>query len=177
MSLFQSIRSVSGFLGRVLAALFGDFRWSAPSWLRYLLGNVRSFLGALRRNPGRVAIVLGLVAAVGFSALRGYKWYQGRPKPVEMSVRIEAPDATRIEENAKPDVLRIHFGASAVPIEKAKKPVTTGITLEPAVPGGWEWTNDTTLTFTPKQDWPVGEDFVVNLAKVGLLREGVTIMD
>jgi uncharacterized protein YfaS (alpha-2-macroglobulin family) len=175
VSLFQSIRSVSGFLGRVLAALFGDFRWSAPSWLRYLLGNLRSFLGALRRNPGRVAIVLGLVAAVGFSALRGYKWYQGRPKPVEMSVRLDAPEPTKLEDNAKPDTLRIIFGGSAAPIDKVKKPVTAGIELDPAVPGSWKWDSDRVLTFTPKEDWPIGESFVVTLDRKGLLTEGVRL--
>ena len=175
MSRFQSIGSVFGFLARVFAALFGSLSWSAPSWLRYFLGNVREFFGALRRHPGRVAVVLGLTALVGFGALRGYKWYQARPKPVEMSVRLDAPEPTKLEDNAKPDTLRIIFGGSAAPIDKVKKPVTAGIELDPAVPGSWRWDSDRVLTFTPKEDWPIGESFVVTLDHKGLLTEGVRL--
>ncbi len=132
-------------------------------------------LGALRRHPGRVAVVLGITALVGFGALRGYKWYQARPKPVEMSVRLDAPEPTKLEDNAKPDTLRIIFGGSAAPIDKVKKPVTAGIELDPVVPGSWRWDSDRVLTFTPKEDWPIGENFVVTLDRKGLLTEGVRL--
>ncbi len=181
MSRLQSVKNGSaklfGFLGRVLRALFGSLSYEPPTWLRFIGRGIAKAGRWLIGHPKHVAASLAVLAVLSFAGWRGYKWYEARPKPVEMSVRIEAPDATRIEENAKPDVLRIHFGASAAPIEKVKKPVTAGLTLEPAVPGAWEWTTDKILTFTPKQDWPVGEDFVVTMAKVGLLREGVTIKD
>ena len=181
MSRLQSIKSafakVFGFFQRVLRAVFGSFQYQPPGWLRFIGGKLAATARWLIGHPKHVVASLAVLAVLSFAGWRGYKWYESRPKPVEMSVRIESPDATRIEENAKPDVLRIHFGASAVPIDKVKKPVAIGVKLEPAVPGAWEWTSDKILTFTPKQDWPVGENFVVTLAKTGLLREGVTLKD
>ena len=175
LSRFQSLRSVFDFFGRVLRALFGS--WSAPSWLRYFLGNLGALFSAMRRHPGRTALTLVLAAVIGFGADRGYKWYQARPKPVEMSVRLDAPEPTKLEDNAKPDTLRIIFGGSAAPIEKVKKPITDGIELDPAVPGSWKWDSDRVLTFTPKEDWPIGENFVVTLRRKGLLTEGVHLRE
>ena len=39
-----------------------------------------------------------------------------------------------------------------------------GVSLEPAVPGEWRWTSDTTLTFTPQKAWPAGKRFSVKLS-------------
>ena len=50
-----------------------------------------------------------------------------------------------------------------------------GIELDPAVPGSWKWDSDRVLTFTPKEDWPIGENFVVTLRRKGLLTEGVRL--
>jgi hypothetical protein len=54
----------------------------------------------------------------------GNRWLEKQPKPIEMSVRVDPPEATKLEDNAKPDTLRVLFGGSAAPIERVKKPVT-----------------------------------------------------
>ncbi len=43
-----------------------------------------------------------------------------------------------------------------------------GVTLEPAVPGAWRWTDERMLSFTPAAPWPAGTRYTVNLPEKAL---------
>jgi len=176
-SLWNALGKAGSFGRRALRALFGSLSYEPPGWMRWIGGLLRSAWSWLRSHPRHVAAGLAVLAVLSFAGYRGYRYWESRPKPTEMSLRLDAPSATRLEENAKPDVLRLIFGGSAAPIDKVKKQLQTGIEIEPEVPGSWEWSSDKVLVFTPKQDWPVGEEFVVTLRKKGLVREGVLLKD
>src|SRR5262249_53131004 len=94
-----------------------------------------------------------------------YHWWESRPKPVEFSVSVQAPGLTVIEETPHYHPIRIRFGGSAARLDQIGKRVNKGITLSPAHPGDWHWADDHTLVFEPTQDWPVGQDFKVDLDK------------
>lgn len=169
-------RRAGALLGRVLRALFGSVDgYHPPGWLRFVGRTAARTVGWLRAHPKQVAGGLVLLAALSFAGWRGYKWYEAQPKPAELVMTIDAPGTTRIDENAKPDPLDLRFDHSAAPLALVGKKVEKGVSLEPAIQGSWEWVNDKLLRFTPKQDWPVGESFVVTVSKRGVLRDEVTL--
>ncbi len=141
-------------LWRWWVALFGAVSWQPPRWLAALVGGVR-------RHPGRTLWGLLLLGAVGAGAGWGLHWYETRPKPVEppkVAVSLTPPavtDYTQTPVAVSPLVL--DFSASAAPIDLVDKPVPSGITLDPPVPGEWRWATDQQLVFTPAKDWPVGQ--------------------
>ena len=117
-----------------------------------------------RQEPRRAAMIGG--AAVVALAVLGYGsyWYQHRPQPAWVEVRIDAPKRTCIEcETPQINPLVLRFSASAAPLALAGKTVSRGITLTPALAGKWRWDGDKTLRFEPTEDWPVGERYTVAL--------------
>ena len=159
--LLLPLRLVRGLLvgiGLVLRPLVGQVNWSAPAWLP-------TTGGWIRRRPMHAAGLL--VAVLGFAAAGwfGWQWYQNRPKPVEplrIALSIDAPsisDYTRQPIVIYP--LTVRFSKSAAPIEQVGKPVTAGITMQPAAKGQWTWVDDRTLRFVPSEDWPVGKHYEV----------------
>lgn len=147
-------------LWRWWVALFGAVSWQPPRWLAVLGGGVR-------RHPLRALLGLLLLGAVGVGAGWGWHWYEHRPKPIEppkVAVSLTPPavtDYTQTSPVVSPLVL--DFSASAAPIELVDKPVPSGITLDPPVPGQWRWATDQQLVFTPAKDWPVGQEFSVTI--------------
>ena len=160
---------------RVMKGLFGSIQWQPPQWVRFVWERLRVGFSWVYIHPARFMSVIGVLAMLVIGGQQGLKWWNNRPKPVEMSVRLDAPEATKLEDNAKPDNLRVVFGGSAAPIDKVKKNITEGIELEPMVPGTWRWDSDRILVFTPKEDWPVGEAFHITLKKKKLLAENVRL--
>src|SRR5262249_44044270 len=77
----------------------------------------------------------------------------------------------QIEHNRKPNPLVVTFHRSAAPIANAGKEVASGIAMSPALPGTWRWTSDTTLTFQPSDDWPVGALHTVTFVKRVVARD------
>jgi hypothetical protein len=57
----------------------------------------------------------------------------------------------------------VHFTGSVARLEAIGKPVTAGITMTPPVKGEWRWASDQMLTFTPAEDWAVGQEYKVAL--------------
>ncbi|MBL8633022.1 MAG: alpha-2-macroglobulin [Myxococcales bacterium] len=164
-------------LRRIARGLFGQVSWQPPPWLAAIgrgLSRGGSWLSAHRPAT---AVLLFALMLLGGVAYFGQRWLEKQPKPIEMSVRIDPPEATRLEENAKPESLRVLFGGSAAPIDRVKKPVTTGIELSPSLQGSWRWDSDRVLAFVPKEDWPVGQSFTVKLQKRGLLADDVKLVD
>ncbi|HYB90952.1 MAG TPA: alpha-2-macroglobulin [Candidatus Binataceae bacterium] len=60
-----------------------------------------------------------------------------------------------------PDTVIVHFSGSAARLDAIGKPVTSGITVAPPLAGTWKWIGDSDLQFTPRNDWPIGQDYVI----------------
>lgn len=166
-----------GVLRRIGRGVFGQISWQPPPWLSTIGGGLARGGRWLVTNKSGSALLLGMLVAIGGVIFFGNRWLEKQPKPIEMSVRVDPPEATKLEDNAKPDSLRVLFGGSAAPIDRVKKPVTVGVELSPPLQGSWRWDSDRVLTFVPKEDWPVGESFSVRLAKRGLLADDVKLVD
>ncbi|MFO0577714.1 MAG: alpha-2-macroglobulin [Polyangia bacterium] len=167
----------AGPLRRMLRGIFGSLSWEPPGWLRALGRGAGAGGGWVRRHRGAALGVVAMVVALAIGVGAGMRWYEKRPKPKELTVRVDAPAAMRLEEGAKPDTLRLLFSGSAAPLALVKKPVTAGIVMSPPLPGAWRWDSDKVLVFTPQEDWPVGESFVVKLRPKELLAEGVRLAE
>ena len=169
----SAIGRAGGLLARavraVLTPLFGTLNWSAPPWVRWVGQRMAAIAAAAAAKPLNAAIALGLVAAVGFGAHSGYKWWKARPKPLEVTMTAQNPPRTPIEnedENDRgPRALVINFNHAVAPLAQVEKEVKEGITIEPALAGTWKWVTDKQLEFAPKEDWPVGATHTVGVAK------------
>lgn len=61
--------------------------------------------------------------------------------------------------------LDVFFRGSPARLDLVGKELTTGVTLEPAMPGSWTWVNDHHLRFAPQKDWPLASAFNVKFDK------------
>lgn len=173
---------VSGFIqaGRQrLAVLIGDVSWSPPPWWYRLQARffsqerrqkfldvwsvVRAWVRA-RRRP--LAIGGGALALAALAGIATYIWYQSLPKPVEFSVSGTSPSATALAENARPDSIQINFSGSAARLDQVDKVISSGIQITPPIVGEWRWEGDSRLTFTPKEDWAVDQEYIVRFDPV-----------
>lgn len=139
----------------VRRAAFGDVDWQPPPWMPALRARVQ-------RNPRRwwgAALALALLLLAGL-------WWQQRPEVVDpdaVKAEVLAPDATDYHEVPPTlSTLRVRFEGPVAPIALVGKP-PKGVTLAPAHPGAWLWSDDRTLVFTPAKDWPIGTDFTVTV--------------
>jgi alpha-2-macroglobulin len=169
---FQAIR-------QRLTALLGDVSWSPPPWWNRLRtrffsperqqqvlaawSKIRAWVQVHRRP---LIIGSGVFVAAVLAGIAGYIWYQSLPKPIEFSVSGTAPSATPLIDNARPEAIQINFGGSAARLDQVDKVVTSGIQITPPIAGEWRWGGDSSLIFTPKEDWSVAQDYVVKLDPV-----------
>ncbi len=144
--------------GRVLSPVFGHVAWTAPPWARWV--------GTHPKHTGGAALLLVALAAGGYF---GVKWWEARPKPVEVKVTVQNPARTPIENEDEKDrgprPLIIQFEQSVAPLAMAGKDIPSGITIAPALDGQWKWNEDKELEFNPKEDWAVGADYQITLDK------------
>ncbi|MET0659394.1 MAG: alpha-2-macroglobulin [Steroidobacteraceae bacterium] len=168
------LSAVVRFIGRGLAALFGQVHWQPPAWAAAI--GKRAQAGAAsagataRRHPratafGAIAFALSIVGGLWL-----WQWYQSRPKPVEVTFAITAPPVTcyACEPPGTPNPLVVRFSASVAPLDAIDKPIEgkrSEIDVKPLVRGTWSWDDDKTLRFQPENDWPVGERYSVELGK------------
>lgn len=161
-----------------LPRLFGNLHWTPPAWvgmqrariaripwLAALPQRLRRASDWMRRHPRQVLVATVSSVVLIIAVAGGYLWYDSLPKPVEFSLAGTSPGATPLKENAKPEGVQIDFSGSAARLEQIGKPITSGIKIAPAIPGEWVWTNDSRLSFTPKQDWAVDQEYVVEFAR------------
>jgi uncharacterized protein YfaS (alpha-2-macroglobulin family) len=155
-----------------LRAGFGEIRWTPPYWFQRT-GQLSGVAWAsVRRHPRRSGVIAAAVLVAGLGAWAGWRWYQSLPKPVEYEATVTNPDRTCIEctPPGKPNVVKVNFSGSVAPLKDSGKvidPATAGVTLSPAFAGEWRWTDDKTLVFTPKADWPIGQTYTIRFAKHG----------
>lgn len=169
-----ALRTFWAQLCKLFAVVFGAVAWQAPAWLIVLgrhLGTLREWLKAqFRGRPLRSAALLALTAALVGAGLWGWRWYQALPKPQLVAFTVEAPARTCYECDppGSPNPLRVRFSGSVAPIDVVGKPLEAQparVTLSPAHPGRWLWSDDKTLVFEPGEDWPVGATFAVDFAR------------
>jgi uncharacterized protein YfaS (alpha-2-macroglobulin family) len=144
-----------------LKSLFGELRWTPPEWFRRIGG--RRFL-------------MGLGVAFLLAVVVGGAWlfYQSLPKPARVVAEVSSPGITPIvDDEPKPRPLIIDFSVRPDPrtpvltvdsvarIELVKETVSSGVSLQPAMPGEWRWENETRLSFAPADDWPAGQQYTV----------------
>ena len=142
-------------LKRFLASIFGKFSWTAPPWLDRGGGLFRAHL---LRN----LIALGILMLLAVSGWFGWRWYQGRPKPVRVTAIADPIPVTKLEKELKPAPLTIRFSGSVAKLDQIGKPVSSGVRLDPVAEGKWSWTSDSALTFKPAKDWPADQKYRVS---------------
>ena len=170
----------------LIQLVFGDIQWKAPNWLQKIV-QVFGWAGdktlvlhsSAKANPKQTLKTGILIALLAIGIGGGAWWYKHRPIPVpphEVFFSTANPpltDITRDKVQVAPFI--ISFRESVAPLDKVGKEVVTGIIIEPALPGVWRWTDDKTLSFLPKEDWAVGAEYKVNLAKKGLIQSNVNL--
>ncbi len=148
-------------LQQCLSFFIGDLSWKPPGWLARTAGRCGA---AARSHPRRSAVAALLVFAFSAGGWWAYDWQRRQPKPVTISVKVEAPGVTKLEKELQPQELTVVFGASVAKVEDhAGLPITAGIRVEPPVEGVWKWSGDTRLVFRPKNDWAAGQKYHITL--------------
>jgi uncharacterized protein YfaS (alpha-2-macroglobulin family) len=164
---------------RFLTRVFGELRWTPPSWAASLgragSRTARRGVDTVRQHPKRFALSLLALVLLVVGADAGYRWYQNRPKPVSYALSATNPPLTKLEELPQPMPVYLHFTGSVARLEAIGKPVTAGITMTPVVKGEWRWASDQMLTFTPAEDWAVGQEYKVALDRTLLFPDHVLL--
>lgn len=162
-----AIRRLGGMVGAGLRTVLGE--WSAPPWLRWSAQQAGRAATSVRSSATRhPRITTGLVISLTAAAVAGhygYAWWKAQPRPVEVSLSVNGPALTDFANNGSPQGVTITFNESVAPLAAVGKAVEAGITVTPAVAGGWTWTDDRHLAFQPQGEWPVGTEFKVRFAR------------
>jgi uncharacterized protein YfaS (alpha-2-macroglobulin family) len=166
------LRGTASLVGKVLQIGLGELRWTPPAWILHSANSIRSAAASARRHPRRSGLIAAAILGIGLGAFAGWRWYESQPKPVEYDATVTSPERTCIEctPPGKPNVVVVNFTGSVAPLSDSGKvidPVKAGLTLNPAFAGEWRWTDDKTLVFTPKVDWPIGQTYTIRFAKRG----------
>ncbi len=156
---------VLSWFGALLALVFGRWQWQAPGYLRWLGHRGAAFWRAVAARPARAAAALAVVAGLSAGGWFGWQWWQAQPKPVEVKFEVLDPQRTEIENGFDPNPLVVKFSQGVAPIALVGRDVTQGIEISPPLAGTWHWESDRELRFLPKEDWPVGEEYQVGLAR------------
>lgn len=160
------------FLQRVGRAVFGSWSWEAPPWTEHAVARGKQADAWVRGHPrtslyGSIALILGAAALYW-----GYLWWQAQPRPVEIVAEITAPGRTQLEaetpEGRAPKPVLLRFSDTVAPLNMVGKTVSEGIELSPAFEGAWQWESDRLLRFTPKNEWPIGAEFEVQVGRKAL---------
>ncbi|HEY5760936.1 MAG TPA: alpha-2-macroglobulin [Steroidobacter sp.] len=169
-----------------LRTIFGELNWQPPGWFTTSTGAVRQGAGQLntsaRANPRGAALVVAGIAGLIAAGWFGWQWYKNRPQPVLTEFAITAPGLTcyACEPPGTPNPLVVKFSASTATLERAGHPVDPkqgGIDLSPAVAGQWFWDDDRTLRFQPAADWPIGQQYKVELSRKNFAASHITLKD
>lgn len=147
------------------AKVFGRIQWEKPKWLSALAPRGKQAAVFFKKYRWAMLSVFGL-------AIGAYYASHWKPAPKPEDVILSAsftklpeppPPPTKESTTTPPSALMLTFNASAAPLEKIGKSVKEGIQLLPSLPGEWKWLDERQLVFTPKQDWPVGQKYKIQL--------------
>lgn len=192
MPLFlQILRLPLVFISRIFTFIFGNFSWSRPAWLSYLIR-------LAKLSPLKLLSLLLLCAIASVSVYKIYEYYQSLPQPILIDAVITPPNVFYESENGEktgrgPLLVEFVYNSSTMnateapqaiaetrlapshttmradfpsvaPIELVGEQVLKGITMHPAKAGIWTWQDDRTLSFIPETPWPAGQEYEVNFA-------------
>ena len=62
-------------------------------------------------------------------------------------------------------------------LELVGRPVTSGITMKPAIAGAWQWVSDRELVFTPEAHWPVGVTYDIHVGRPAIAPQALLAND
>lgn len=145
--------------------------WQAPAWMRWLGRGLQAALGWCRWHGVQVLGLLVLSAALWSNSAWLKRWWHGllpdRSAQVELTLRVNEPGRTQIEDQLPPNPLIVEFSGQAAPLVKVGKDATD-ITMEPPAAGTWTWAAANKLVFQPKEDWPVGQKYEVTFGRKAL---------
>tara|TARA_R110002126_G_scaffold38317_11_gene114452 strand:- start:4341 stop:10211 length:5871 start_codon:yes stop_codon:yes gene_type:complete len=162
--------------GSFLRSIFGSLSWRAPHWLQQLTQTAR-------QRPRLFYSVLLLVLALLAAVVGGYYYYQQLPKPLRVQAEVIVPEPGHYQDDVEqptPLLLQFSYDYPAQGIARTSVPapvlsaarldllgevLSEGVAISPAIAGKWLWQDDNTLTFTPEQAWPAGQQYTVKLEK------------
>jgi alpha-2-macroglobulin len=145
-------------LRKIFRTAFGQLSWKPPFWLQRAFARVVLFR---RGHPLLAAIIVLLAFVIAGGGVRGWRWYQNRPKPHKVYAEVAPIPVTPLEKELKFPPLTIEFSESAARLEDLKNPTLQQVRLDPPVAGAWKWMNDRKLSFAPAQDWPADKKYRV----------------
>lgn len=178
----QVIALIAAALGALFGALWGDWHWSPPAWVRALQRAWATLLAKIRAEPRKSAITAAVIVALLGGSYALWQWYQHLPKPVEITFTMQAPERTcyECEPAGKPNALVVNFSGSVAKLEAAGKPITgkkPGVSISPEVKGQWSWDGDKALRFQPEADWPIDAKYEVNFSKKGFVADQIRLKE
>src|SRR6266404_4422225 len=154
----ERLAAVAAVVGRVPGQIFGNVSWRPPGWLSRIgerWGRVES------AYPRAIAPAILAIFAIFCASAWTWNWYSHLPKPHRVTVKITAPEVTKLEKDLKFPRLTVYFSESAARLEDLKKPAIQGVELQPHLNGTWHWIKDDILVFEPTEDWPADQTFRV----------------
>jgi len=148
--------------GQLPKQIVGDVSWRPPQWL----GRIGQRWNEVERAyPRLIAPAILSIFFVACGAAWTWNWYSHLPKPHRVTVKIVAPEITKLEKELKFPRLLVYFSEPAARLEDLKKTSLDGVRLEPRMDGAWRWIDSSTLVFEPKEDWPADQKFRVVFEK------------
>ena len=173
---------IGAFAGHLLAPLFrGLFgQWAPPAWLRFA-GRGAAWAGGKLQANALATLLLAIVAGVAIwqGSHIQQRWRAWAPAwmnvgligdklgAASVTYTLSEPGLTDVANNGAPQPLLVNFSAPAAPQLRIGKEATD-IRMEPAAAGRWLWVNATQLSFQPRQEWPVGQRYKVELGPKAL---------
>ena len=142
------------FLRRIPSQIFGNVSWRPPGWLSR---TGESWQRLERAYPRAIAPAILAIFAILCAGAWTWHWYSHLPKPRRVTVRITAPEVTKLEKDLKFPRLAVYFSEPAARLEDLKKPSVQGVELQPHLNGVWHWITDEILAFDPSEDWPADQ--------------------
>src|ERR1700693_4100226 len=152
----ERFTAAGAFLRRIPGQVFGNVSWRPPVWLSRTGENWQSLE---RAYPRAIAPAILAIFAILCAGAWTWHWYSHLPKPRRVTVKITAPEVTKLEKDLKFPRLVVYFSEPAARLEDLKKPSVQGVELQPHVNGVWHWIKDDILVFDPSEDWPADQIF------------------
>ena len=151
-------------LGGFIAAVFGEFSWRPPAWLRGVPDRLR--------GPAGKWVAGVFVCLLAFSAFE--IWRSHQPPPVLTTVSVQVPGLPGLSDKpTAPEPLVLEFSSPAAQVDRIDRS-QEGVAMQPEVAGTWTWQGDRRLVFQPKSHWPAATTYEVTLP-VNALKRGTLL--
>lgn len=149
-----------------LSLIFGS--WTPPPYLSFIGRWISSFFSAIFRgikaHKKLTWAVLG-ICLLGCLGYWGFLWVQARkPQMLELKYTIDGP-YPRTKADDEISSVYFYFSGSAIRAGLEESEAVKGVSLSPEIKGNWKWNSDSSLQFTPEEDWGIGQNFTVTFQK------------